>query len=53
MRATRFILKALAVVFHRGLKARHAIQIHNQLKQIKVIFQFTNAKSYFLVMKTM
>ena len=53
MRGTRSILKALAVIFHRGLKARHAIQIRNQLKQIKVIFQFTNAKSYFLVMKTM
>ena len=51
MRATRFTLKATAVVFHRGLKTRHAIQIRNQLKQIKVIFQFTHAKSYFLVMK--
>ena len=52
MRATKSILKALAVVFHRGLKAWHIIQIRNQLKQIRGIIQFTHAKSYFLVMKT-
>ena len=35
----------------RGLKVRHAIQIHNQLKQIKGTIQFTNVKTYFLVKK--
>ena len=30
----------------------HAIQIYNQMKQIKGEIQFIHAKSYFLVMKT-